>query len=210
MPEKWPTGHRLLHGNKAAALRCCNLRRATHPDPRKRASWGATNLCDGRFVQHFPITAQTWTSGSGYPNNNFFCFENEGVAGEPLTQPQIDNIIRVGRELSALQGWKATRPTDADDTTASCYEHTECVRFGSAATSCPSGRIPWNIIIPAINEEDDVAERVWCSDRLQTWIIGKFGAAPVLTPDMDAPFVALYGPHTRALTGAQLDAMKPK
>ena len=55
-----------------------------------------------------------------------------------------------------------------------------------------------------------MAERVWCSDRLQTWIIGKFGAAPVLTPDMDKPFEALYGPHTKALTGAQLDAMKPK
>ena len=60
-------------------------------------------------------------------------------------------------------------------------------------------------------EEDDMtAERVWCSDRLQTWIIGKFGAAPVLTPDMDAPFIALYGGHTRAMTGAELDAIRVK
>ena len=124
--------------------------RATNPDPRKRASWGATNLKDGRFVQHYSVWAQTWTSGSAYPNNNFFAFENEGVAGESLTQAQIDNIIRVGRDLIALQGWLPRRPRNVEDTTASLYEHNECDRWGANATACPSGRIPWNIIVPAL------------------------------------------------------------
>lgn len=30
--------------------------------------------------------------------------------------------------------------------------------FGSAATACPSGRIPWDVIIPAVAQEDDMTE----------------------------------------------------
>ena len=175
----------------------------------RRASWMFSNLKDGRCFQHYSIYAQVWGSGSGYPNNNGVMWENEGVAGEPLTDEQNDNNIRIIREVSELNGWELSRPTSPTDTTATGYEHSECVRWGSEYTACPSGRIPWDLYLRAL-EEDEMAERVWCFDRQQTWIIGKFGAAPVLTPDMDAPFVALYGPHTRALTGAQLDAMKPK
>ena len=34
-----------------------------------------------------------------------------------------------------------------DDLSANLYEHSECVRFGSAPTSCPSARIPWDRIL---------------------------------------------------------------
>jgi hypothetical protein len=118
--------------------------------PERRASWGASNLQDGRFFQHYSVFAQTWTSGAAYPNGNFFAFENEGVAGQRLTQPQIDNVIRVARDLIDVFHWIPRRPGSAQDTTASCYEHRECVRFGADPTACPSGRIPWDIIMPAI------------------------------------------------------------
>lgn len=176
--------------------------------PGLRASWGATNLKDGRFVQHYSIHSQTWTSGAPYPNNNFFAFENEGVAGEPLTQAQVDNIIRVGRELMALQGWTATRPVSQNDLHASCYEHTECVRWGAAATACPSGRIPWDVIVPALNqqEDDEMTERVW--DGSRTWIVGKGGSSLILYPEFDKPFIAIYGPHSRVMSAADLEKIK--
>jgi len=122
----------------------------------RRASWHASNLKDGRFYQHYPVTAQTWTSGAGYPNNNFPTTENEGVEGQPLTQPQIDNLIRMGRDLMAAGMWHPQRPTSPTDIGASLYEHNECTRFGAEGTSCPSDRIPWHIIVPAL--EEDMAE----------------------------------------------------
>jgi len=177
-------------------------------DPNRRASWGASNLADGRFFQHYSVHARTWTSGAGWPNNNFFAFENEGIASEPLTDAQVDNIVRVIRDLSTAKNWEPRRPSHPRELDATLYEHNECVRFGAAPTACPSGRIPWGRILAEL--EEDMAERVWCSDRLQTWIIGKHGAAPILDPVQDKVYEVIYGPHTKAMTGAQLDALKPK
>jgi len=176
----------------------------------RRASWFASNLKNGRFIQHYSIYAQTWTSGAGYPNNNFVAWENEGVAGQPFTPQQTANCIRVIRELMALKGWQGRRPINSADLTATLYEHNECTRWGAEATSCPSGRVPWDLIVPALKEEEDMAERVWNSDLKQTWIIGKNGSSPVLYPAMDEPFLALYGGHTKAMTNAQLEAIRTK
>ena len=195
--------------------------RITSADPNRRSSWGATNMQNGIFYQHFSVWEQTWTSGSGYPNNNFFAFENAGGGykngkpnfSEPLTQPQIDNIIRAGRDLKDLQGWTPRRPLNSGDMTASLLEHNECKRYGSASTACPSGRIPWDIIVPALTaqpEEEDMTERVWCAERFQTWLVGKGGAYPVTNAEDDKRWTAIYGPHTKVMTGAQLDALKVK
>lgn len=159
----WPVLRQVLWGNRGS-------------------SWAASNLRDGRFIQHYPIFAQTWTSGAGYPNNNFFAFENEGIAGQPLTQAQIDNIIRAGHELMAYYGWEPRRPISAGDTGASLYEHRECVRFGAEPTACPSGRIPWDVIVPALKEDalsqaevDDIKRHV-TNEHNQTrlYIFGRF------------------------------------
>lgn len=175
------------------------------------SSWGASNLKDGRFIQHYSVWAQTWTSGAGYPNNNFFAFENEGVAGQPLTKAQTDNIIRAGKELMAVQGWKPRRPVNDGDLTASLYEHRECTRWGALGTACPSGRIPWDIIVPALTaqpEEDDMTERVW--DGARTWLVGKGGATPVLSPEADKTWRAIYGEHTRVMKPADLEKIRVK
>lgn len=115
--------------------------------PERRASWGASNLKDGRLYQHYPIFAQTWTSGAGYPNNNFFSNETEGVEGQPLTDKQVANIVRQITDLSELKGWLPRRPESPNDRVATLYEHRECVRWGAAPTECPSGRIPWDRIM---------------------------------------------------------------
>jgi hypothetical protein len=55
-----------------------------------------------------------------------------------------------------------------------------------------------------------MAERVWCAERFRTYIVGKFGASPVAYPEDDKIWEALYGPHARVMTGAELDAIAVK
>lgn len=102
---------------------------------------------DGGVRQHYPFRASCWTNGSRYPNTHFINFENEGgfrPVDEPLTEPQVAANLRIIRELAAWRAWPSfRRPADAHDTSANLYEHRECVRWGSAPTACPSGRIPW-------------------------------------------------------------------
>lgn len=174
-----------------------------------RSSWHFSNLKDGRCFQHYPVWSQCWTSGSGYPNNNFVAWENEGVQGEPFTQQQTDNCIRIIRELSALGGWKPRRPTAAGDFAATMYEHNECQRWGSKYTQCPSGRVPWGTILSALNEEDEDMKpiRIWCAERRMTYLLGPFGAVEVKSAADDKEFEKLYGAHAAVLTGAQCDAL---
>lgn len=181
--------------------------------PDERASWGATNLKDGRFVQHFPIYAQTWTSGSAYPNNNLFAFENEGVAGEPLTDKQTANVVRVIREISDLQGWIPRRPASPSDKAATLYEHRECNRWGSAATACPSGRIDWAKIMTALQEDDmaAIAELMWCADESKVYLVGPQGARWLPNEGPGKPLfdslAKLYGPMTKTTNRAVLDTI---
>lgn len=112
---------------------------------------------DGTVKQHYPFTASCWASGSRYPNTHFIAFENEGgfrPVDEPLTEAQVASNVRIIRELAAWRGWGGfRRPSHALDTAANLYEHRECVRWGSAPTACPSGRIPWARILAGLADE---------------------------------------------------------
>jgi hypothetical protein len=121
------------------------------------ASVHGSVLRGGQVIQHYPITASCWASGSRYPNTHFVAFEHESVytAGHPdesipLTGPQVEATVRIIRELAQARSWTARRPKDGADLTATLYEHRECRRWGSAGTSCPSGRIPWDVIVNAL------------------------------------------------------------
>jgi hypothetical protein len=122
------------------------------------ASWIASNCKDGRFVQHYSVFDCAWTSGSRYPNTHFVGIEHEGVAGEPLTDAQVANLVRAIREIAEFKGWEPRRPTGPSDMTATLYEHNECTRWGSAPTACPSGRIPWDRILEAVMDAPTKAE----------------------------------------------------
>jgi hypothetical protein len=87
-----------------------------------------------------------WANGSRESNEKFVACENEGVAGEPLTQNQIDNLVELTVWLYTTQEW-----TDVSRL-RELWEHREMMRFGSRATECPSGRIPWTIIIDSAKE----------------------------------------------------------
>jgi LysM repeat protein len=124
---------------------------------------------DGSVTQHYPFTASCWASGSEFPNTNFIAFENEGgfdPHDEPLTPAQVDANVRIIRELAAWRGWNGfRRPANAQDKGANLYEHTECVRFGSAPTACPSRRIPWDRILGALGGTPRPPEPVTPSGR---------------------------------------------
>ncbi len=114
-------------------------------------SWHASNLKDGRFVAHFPFTAQCWHATAFNPN--MVGIENEGVAGEPLTEAQISNLVRVSKELQDWKGYSyVARLTGYDDPSAFLLgEHNQVSMYGGSATECPSGRIPWGEILSRLN-----------------------------------------------------------
>ena len=76
----------------------------------------------------------------------------------------------------------------------------------STDRSDPGAGFPWDEFIRALNEEDDVTERVW--DGARTWIVGKGGSSLILYPDMDKPLEAIYGPHSRVMSPADLEKIK--
>lgn len=169
-------------------------------------SWGASNLKDGRCYQHYSIYQQTQTSGAGYPNNNFWTNETEGRAGEALTGPQVDNIVRQIKELSALKGWKPRRPINSLDVTATLYEHKECVRWGAKYTACPSGRIPWGTILSML-EEEDVSALVWNPEFSRLYLVGSLPPQWITSPAQAAALEKVFGKPKVALSWAELKAL---
>jgi len=109
---------------------------------------------NGACIQHYPLTASCWASGSRAANTRGVAFETEGGApgreSEPLTEAQKQALLRILGDIAAWKGvsnryWR--RPAGANDLDATLYEHRECVRFGSGATACPSDRIPWDELL---------------------------------------------------------------
>jgi hypothetical protein len=109
---------------------------------------------DGACVQHYPLTASCWASGSRAANTRGVAFEIEGGApgneSEPLTEAQKQALTRILGEIAAWKGvsigyWR--RPDGLQDLEATLYEHRECTRFGSASTACPSNRVPWDEVL---------------------------------------------------------------
>lgn len=119
-------------------------------------SWHLTNLFDGTLYQHYPLSAQCWHATAA--NNAYVGMENEGrVPNEPtLTDAQIVTTRRVIAELAERYGWTPSRPQSTKDTTHTLWEHREVGRLGGTISSCPSGRIPWQEILKASEEEDEM------------------------------------------------------
>lgn len=114
-------------------------------------SWHLSNCMDGELHQHYPLTVQTWHASAANPR--YIGMEEEGVhtVETSLNQAQIDNSVRVIKELSEWRGWTPARPTGPTDITHTLWEHNEVTRIGGSATACPSGRIPWDTILSLLN-----------------------------------------------------------
>jgi len=128
----------------------------------RRVSWTLTLRKYGRPVQHYPLSAITWhcgrygDDGGGVAGNACLIgIECEGRKGEPLTDNQVYWLIKVLEWCGKVNGWtEISRPSKEqtfphrsiplikDD---ELWEHNEI-----SATECPSGRIPWPVIIEGL------------------------------------------------------------
>lgn len=109
-------------------------------------SWTFSNPKTGRLIQHYGVGSHTWANGSLGANVRYVSCESEGVAGEPLTDSQVQNLIDLTRWLKKRFGWTGL------ERGVELWEHREL-----AQTACPSGRIPWATIIAGAQEDEDMA-----------------------------------------------------
>ena len=73
--------------------------------PARRASWTFSNPKQGQLIQHYPVGWHAWAQGSRPANEKFVACENEGVAGEPLNENQIGNLVELTAWLYTTQQW---------------------------------------------------------------------------------------------------------
>jgi hypothetical protein len=112
-------------------------------------SWTFSNPKRGRLIQHYERGTNIWANGELAPNVAFDACESEGKgAGDPLTESQVQNLIDLARWYKKEEGWQDFKRQ------VQAWEHNEMTRFGAPPTACPSGRIPWDIIIPAVEEDN--------------------------------------------------------
>jgi len=117
-------------------------------NPGIQSSWHFTV---GEYIeQHYAIDANCWhandTDPDGLVRSNFAMVgvEHIGVAGEPLTQGQIDNTILLTRWLAQQFGRSGFGRYPAQFKLWTLAEHNQ---VGNDPTACPSGRIPWEVIM---------------------------------------------------------------
>lgn len=88
------------------------------------------------------MTASTWTSGNAKANCSLWAVESEGVAGEPLNDNQVKNMLTLRDEFEAYTGRKLTRG-EANTAGRTLWQHNEVWNWttpNAGPTSCPSGR----------------------------------------------------------------------
>lgn len=129
-------------------------------DGPRSASWTFSIPKVGEPVQHYALQKITWHAGlpGGLPgdrrhdtsligNLTLIGKEHEGVAGEPWTENQLFWSAKIDVALRALcPRFGANPPT----LKLNMWEHTWL-----SATSCPSGRNPWQEKFKLINEWED-------------------------------------------------------
>lgn len=171
---------------------------------------------DALVIQHYDFFKSCWASGARSINCRGIAFENERRRSNfnalPLPPHMHRSNVRIIRELAAWKGWTPRRPTGPNDMTATLMEHRESTRWGAEPTACPSGRIDWPRVLADLEEEDDEMKPVlvWNADKKQTWLLGPFGAVPILLPSDGGALEKLYGAHSAALSNLLLESLAPK
>lgn len=122
----------------------------------RQASWTLSVPKSGPALQHYPLESITWTNGSLQSNVQFVGIEHEGVAGELLNAHQVAVTTELTRQIRALTAAGVHPPQRQ----VNLWEHREMTAFGAASTACPSGRIPWALIIAGLEEDDMTSQEV--------------------------------------------------
>ncbi len=137
--------------------------------PERQASWMFSNLLDGRFIQHYPITASTWASGNVAANTRLWSVESEGVAGTPLNALQVANMMRLGEEWEEHTGLKLVR--NPDRSIGTLWEHGQCWNWSqpnAGPTACPSNRYLPFYEAWENREEDEVTKEEFDAFKAKT------------------------------------------
>lgn len=166
----------------------------SHPAQATGVSWHLSNLFDGRLLQHYSLLCQCWHATAA--NNRYIGMEHEGrVPNDPsLTDAQVATARRVIAEIADWRGWTPSRPTSPQDTSHTLWEHNEVVRLGGTGSACPSGRIPWDKILAAPPQEDDMAN------------LSPDGSQRIVA---EGPFIVVYNGGVAVMRYGSTDGMYP-
>ena len=124
-------------------------------DPYTQASWHFSVPKVGKPRQHYALEAVCWHAGlpgdrrfdtSLVGNLTLLGEEHEDYPDNKLNANQVHWTIEISRAVRALCPRVAARPPTRR---LNLWEHREL-----SATSCPSGLIPWDSIIAALEEDD--------------------------------------------------------
>ena len=156
-------------------------------DGPQQSSWTFSIPKVGEPVQHYPLEKIPWHAGlpgdrkqdtSLIGNLTLVGKEVEGVAGEAWTENQLHWSAKIDVALRALcLAFGANPPT----LRLNMWEHNWLT-----ATSCPSGRNPWNAKFVLINEweqEDDMALEFFKRADGTVFAIGPYGKRPISAPE---------------------------
>ena len=129
-------------------------------------SWTFTIGYD-RVEQHHPWNVNCWhctdTDDDGGIMGNFELVGKEhlGMAGQPLTPYQVQETIKLDRWLAAQNGRDTFRRFDGwEPNEAGVWVECEHNEVSNTHTACPSGRIPWPVIMAALQEDTMSQEQV--------------------------------------------------
>jgi len=140
----------------------------------RRASWHFSIGYDGVVYQHYPLEAITWHCGvagdrsldtSLIGNATLIGEEHEGGGpnhpGEPLTGVQERASIALSRAIREICPHVGAAPPALRQ---NLWEHNWL-----SQTSCPSGRIPWDRILAALQEDEPM------KDEDKAWVLAVSG-----------------------------------
>ena len=83
-----------------------------------------------------------------------------------LTPQQVEALARVIAWCADVYGWKTI------ERQVTLWEHREMTRFGSPATACPSGRIPWDTVLALLAQGGDDMPDQRLDERVRYRVIG--------------------------------------
>lgn len=151
----WPKQGLVLHSAEGswAALRSVLFDLRPRPDGSLPGSWHLSNLKDGRLFQHYSLDVITWHARGG--NRRHGGVENEGKAGEPLTEPQIVNAAHIVAWAKREGDWGELSRAEPGQ---NLWEHNEIGVLNNYVTACPSHRLrdAWARIMLLAEKEEDM------------------------------------------------------
>ena len=181
-------------------------------DPNRQSSWHGTLDTDGTGYQHYPLEAICWANGlagdrrqdtSLIGNLTLLAWEHVDRIGASmlttLTPAQVATTTRITEAVRALcPSVGAAPPTLRKN----LWEHNWL-----SATACPSGLIPWTIIITALTEpEVNMDLNLLEVTGVSTFVVGVLGKRRLRT-DLEVATYRKMGYGVIVVTQTEADSI---